>query len=176
MRETEQLALAQGRTKSELEPDALRRQAQRGQLRELQRYGRRNERPRFGTDRRRPAEPLLEEAIDGRFDLIFPELVRAELHRVLTDKLGFTDEKSSAACALLAQLAVERPDAPPSIEPVTGDPADDAILAAAVHAGVDVLATGDRKHLLPIGEHRGVKLRTPQALLAELLNALRAQL
>ena len=96
--------------------------------------------------------------------------MRTELHRALIEKLGFTVEKSSAACDMLAQLATERPDTPQSIEAVTGDPADDAILATAVEAGVDVLATGDRKHLLPIGEYRGVKLLTPQALLAELLN------
>ncbi len=40
MRETEQLALAQGKTKSDLVREALRRQVQLGQLRELQRYGR----------------------------------------------------------------------------------------------------------------------------------------
>lgn len=113
---------------------------------------------------------MLEEAIDGQFDLVFPEFVRTELHRVLTEKLGFTAERATAACELLAQLATERPDTPQSIEAITGDPADDAILATAVDARVDVLATGDRKHLLPIGEYRGVKLLTPQALLAELLN------
>lgn len=41
MRDTEQLALAQGKTKSDLVRDALRRQVQLEQLRELQRYGRR---------------------------------------------------------------------------------------------------------------------------------------
>lgn len=41
MRDTEQLALAQGKTKSDLVRDALRRQVQLGRLRELQRYGRR---------------------------------------------------------------------------------------------------------------------------------------
>jgi hypothetical protein len=40
MRETERLALAQGRTKSDLVRDALRRQLQLERLRELQRYGR----------------------------------------------------------------------------------------------------------------------------------------
>src|SRR5207302_306942 len=38
----------------------------------------------------------------------------------------------------------------------------------AAAAGADVLATGDRKHLLPVGEHRSVRLLTPQAVLAEL--------
>jgi CopG family transcriptional regulator/antitoxin EndoAI len=41
MRDTEQLALAQGKTKSDLVREALRRQVQLGRLRELQRYGRR---------------------------------------------------------------------------------------------------------------------------------------
>ncbi len=89
---------------------------------------------------------------------------------MLTEKLGFAVERATAACELLARLATERPDTPQHVEAITGDPADEAILATAVGAGVDVLATGDRKHLLPIGEYRGVKLLTPQALLAELLN------
>lgn len=90
---------------------------------------------------------------------------------MLTGKLGFGEEQSRAARELLASLAIQRPYPPPCADAITGDPADDAILACAVGSGVDVLATGDRKHLLPIGEHRGVKLLTPQAVLA----ALRAQ-
>lgn len=34
--------------------------------------------------------------------------------------------------------------------------------------GVEVLVSGDHKHLLPLGAHRGVPVLTPQALLAEL--------
>jgi predicted nucleic acid-binding protein len=33
---------------------------------------------------------------------------------------------------------------------------------------VDVLVTGDRRHLLPLGEYCGVGILTPQAFLAEL--------
>jgi Arc/MetJ-type ribon-helix-helix transcriptional regulator len=32
----------------------------------------------------------------------------------------------------------------------------------------DTEALVDRRHLLPVGEHRGVRIMTPQALLAEL--------
>lgn len=62
-------------------------------------------------------------------------------------------------------------ECPPSaerVDEVSGDPADDAILASAVEAAADVLVTGDRKHLLPLGEHGGVRIMTPQALLSEL--------
>ncbi len=111
---------------------------------------------------------MLEEAIDGRIELVLPDLVLDELERVLTVKLGFSEERSRAASELLARLATERPGPPEHADPITRDRADDAILACAVEAGADVLATGDRRHLLPIGEHRGVRLLTPQAVLAEL--------
>jgi predicted nucleic acid-binding protein len=74
-----------------------------------------------------------------------------ELGRVLTEKLEFEPQRWSEA------------------EPVTGDPADDLILACAIEAEVDVLASGDRKHLLPVKKRAGVRILTPQALLAELL-------
>ena len=115
-----------------------------------------------------PPSRLLEEAIDGRIEFVVPELVLAELERVLTKKLGFSAEQVVAVRALLRQVATEEPAPAAAVAALTGDPADDAILACAVEAGVDVLATGDRKHLLPIGAHRGVRLLTPQALLAEL--------
>ena len=115
-----------------------------------------------------PPSRLLEEAIDGRIELVVPELVLAELERVLTKKLGFSAEQVVAVRALLRQVATEEPAPAAAVAALTGDSADDAILACAVEAGVDVLATGDRKHLLPIGAHRGVRLLTPQALLAEL--------
>ena len=111
---------------------------------------------------------MLEEVIDGRIALVLPEFVLDELQRVLTKKLGFDDRQTRTACELFTRLAAERPGPPQRPDPVTNDPADDRILACAVEAQVDVLATGDRKHLLPIGEHRGVRVLTPQALLASL--------
>ena len=115
-----------------------------------------------------PPNRLLEEAIDGRIDLLLPELVLTELERVLTEKLGFDAPRAGEAIDLLSSLAAGLLAAPASVERVTGDPSDDSILACAAAAGADVLATGDRKHLLPVGEHRSVRLLTPQAVLAEL--------
>lgn len=140
----EAIARAQGKTKSELVREALRRQVQLEHLRESSATGAaaprsaasaprtprrsstsfaagkpeaprplRHQRPRLGADRRRAAEPrLLEEAIDGRIELALPDLVLDELERVLTEKLGFGEEQSRAARALLAQLATERQGRP----------------------------------------------------------------
>jgi predicted nucleic acid-binding protein len=97
-----------------------------------------------------------------------PELVLDELGRVVKEKLGFSDERARAARELIGRLATERPSTPEHAGSVTGDATDDLILPSAVEASADVLVTGDRKHLLPLGDHRGVRVRTPQALLAEL--------
>jgi predicted nucleic acid-binding protein len=92
-----------------------------------------------------------------------------ELDRILTGKLGFEPKRWRGVEELLVDLATQMVPAPEaSPEAVTGDPADDLILACAVQAEVDALVSGDRRHLLPVGKHRGVRVVTPQALLAEL--------
>jgi uncharacterized protein len=116
-----------------------------------------------------PPSRLLEEAIDARLELVLFEPVIDELERILTEKLGFDSQRWSDVEALLGELAVESvaaPAEPP--EAVTGDPDDDLILACAIAAKVEVLVSGDRKHLLPVGERGGVRILTPQAMLAEL--------
>ncbi len=118
-----------------------------------------------------PPSRILEEAIDGRFDLVVPDAVLDELERVLDSKLGFDPERVRATRQLLEDVAAHRPGRPRVTQPVTGDRADDVVLASALEARVDVLVTGDRRHLLPVGEHHGVRILTPQALLAELQDA-----
>ena len=112
---------------------------------------------------------MIEAAIDGRLELVLADPVLGELERVLTVKLGFEPERVRELRTLLIDLASERVDAPAQApEAITGDPDDDVILACAVAAGVQLVVSGDRRHLLPVGEHRGIRIVTPQALLAEL--------
>ena len=118
-----------------------------------------------------PPSRVLEQAIDGRIELLVPEPVLAELQRVLISKLGFAEPAARTARDTIRGLAVECPPAAERVDEVSGDPADDAILASAVEAAADVLVTGDRKHLLPLREHGGVRIMTPQALLSELRGA-----
>ncbi len=112
---------------------------------------------------------MIEEAIDDRLEFVLLQPVMVELERILTEKLDFAPERWRQTEELLVDLAAELapvPSSPPNA--VTGDPDDDLILVCAVEAKVDVLVSGDRKHLLPVGEHRGVRVITSQALLAEL--------
>lgn len=48
---------------------------------------------------------------------------------------------------------------------VAADPKDDPIVATAVAANADYLVTGDRAHLLPLGEYRGVRIISPRVFL-----------
>jgi putative PIN family toxin of toxin-antitoxin system len=119
-----------------------------------------------------PPSRVVEAAIEGRIELVLADPVLDELERVLTTKLGFAAERVRDIDALLNELASERITATTTMsEPITGDPDDDLILACAVDAGVQLIVSGDRRHLPPVGEHRGVRIVTPQALLAELANA-----
>lgn len=115
-----------------------------------------------------PPSRVLEEAIDGRIELLLPILVLDELDRILTDKLGFDDDRVRNTRRLLERIASSQPKRPKHVAAVTGDPSDDAILACAIDARADILVTGDKKHLLPVATHRGIRILTPQAFLAEL--------
>ncbi len=41
---------------------------------------------------------------------------------------------------------------------VAGDVDDDQVIAAAVTARADLIVSGDRKHLLPLGSHQGIDI------------------
>jgi len=99
---------------------------------------------------------------------VVPSLVLEELERTLSRKFRWDDERVLAAHRTFAPYCPADPPLPAHVAAITGDPDDDRILAWAVEAGVDLLVTGDRKHLLPLKEHCGVRLLTPQALLSEL--------
>lgn len=116
-----------------------------------------------------PPSRVIEAAIDRRLDLVLAEPVLDELQRVLTVKLGFEPRRVTEIVAFLDGLACARVGAPAVVpEPVSGDADDDVILACGVHAGVQLIVSGDHKHLLPLVEFGGIRIVTPQALLAEL--------
>ena len=115
-----------------------------------------------------PPRRVLEVIADGGAELLVPEPVLVELSRVLREKLGIDDDAVNAILALLADLAGPGVPVPDEVDAVSGDPDDDRILAAALAAQAGVLVSGDRKHLLPLGQHRSLRTVRPQDFLAEL--------
>src|SRR4051812_34338127 len=53
----------------------------------------------------------------------------------------------------------------PDLRAVSNDPKDDPIIATAVAAKADYLVTGDRAHLLPIGQYGGIQIVSPENFL-----------
>jgi putative PIN family toxin of toxin-antitoxin system len=119
-----------------------------------------------------PPSRVVESVIDGRIELLIASPVIDELERVLTVKLGLDRGRVNQITTLLNELASGHLRQPSTTPPsITGDPDDDLILTCAVEGHVDVLVSGDRRHLLPVGEYKGVRIVTAQTLLAELSSA-----
>ncbi|HWY89827.1 MAG TPA: putative toxin-antitoxin system toxin component, PIN family [Solirubrobacteraceae bacterium] len=116
-----------------------------------------------------PPSRVIEAVIDGRIELVLADPVLAELERVLTLKLGFEPQRVREISTLLIDLASARVGTPAKTpEAITGDPDDDVILACGVATGAHIIVSGDRRHLLPVGEYHGLRIIAPQTLLAEL--------
>jgi len=116
-----------------------------------------------------PPRRVLEVIADGAAELILPEPVRLELRRILKKKLALDEPSIGAILGLLDELALETARVPDRVEAASGDPDDDRILSSAASAGADILISGDRKHLLPLGQYQAVRIITPQAFLADSL-------
>jgi putative PIN family toxin of toxin-antitoxin system len=74
-----------------------------------------------------------------------------------TKRLALIDK--TAATVLADYVEVIELIAPTSVPRVVlGDIDDDQVIAAAVAAQADLIVSGDRKHLLPLGSHAGIAI------------------
>jgi predicted nucleic acid-binding protein len=94
----------------------------------------------------------------------------------LANTLGYTkftkriESFGTSIAALAAQYAaLVNPVAPASVLRVAANDADDDhVIAAAVAARAELIVTGDRKHLLPIGTHQGIAIVTAREVVDRL--------
>lgn len=112
-------------------------------------------------------EELLTLANEGAVDLFVSPFILSETARVLKQKLGWTDQAVRDALVLITEVAtVVEPTI--TLNAVAGDEPDNRILECAVHARVDFLVTGDKRHLLPLGTYQGIRIVTPRECLIAL--------
>ncbi len=98
------------------------------------------------------------------FELVISEHLLEEVLRGLLWKLGWSSVGATSALEELRRVALIV-EPPRSADIIPDDHADNRVLECAVHASADYLVTGDRKHLLPLGEFEGVRiLRAPEFL------------
>ena len=110
---------------------------------------------------------VLDLALRGRFELYLSPFILEEVSRVLVRKFGWAEERSAQALRALrdAATAIEPRRLP---EVIAGDHADNRILECAEAAAADYLVTGDRRHLLPLEEHRGARILNAPLFLSAL--------
>ena len=110
---------------------------------------------------------VLELALRGRFEFYLSRFILKEVAGVLVRKFGWDEERTAEAVIVLEKAAnvIKPPRLPEVIE---GGHADNRVLECAVAAFADYLITGDRRHLLPIGEHRGARIVNAPRFLSEL--------
>ena len=100
---------------------------------------------------------VLELALRGRFELYLSTFILEEAAGVLGRKFDWDEERASQALRALGKAGtVIYPRRLPEV--IEGGHADNRILECAVEASADYLVTGDRRHLLPLGTHEGVRI------------------
>jgi putative PIN family toxin of toxin-antitoxin system len=104
------------------------------------------------------------EAIQQRSDcqLFSSAALLEELADVLTrpsatKRLALIDKTAASVLADYVEvIELIAPTEVPRVVP--GDIDDDQVIAAAVTAQADLIVSGDRKHLLPLGKHAGIAI------------------
>lgn len=111
-----------------------------------------------------PPRRLLQAAIDGEVELYSSAVLLDELaHTLGYAKFDARIESFGTSVAALVgrYAALVNLVAPASVpRVVVTDADDDHVIAAAVAARAELIVTGDRKHLLPIGVHGGIAIVT----------------
>jgi putative PIN family toxin of toxin-antitoxin system len=119
-----------------------------------------------------PPRRLLEAAIAGEVELYSSAILLDELaHTLGYAKFSARIEAFGTSLAALvahytALVSLVVPASVPRI--VANDADDDHVIAAAVAARAELIVTGDRKHLLPIGSHQGIAIVTAQEVVDRL--------
>ena len=88
---------------------------------------------------------------------LLEELTNVLTRPSATKRLALID--TTAATVLADYIEVIELIAPVTVPRVVpGDVDDDQVIAAAVTAQADLIVSGDRKHLLPLGSHAGIAI------------------
>src|ERR1017187_3426275 len=102
---------------------------------------------------------------DGRLELFISPFILYEMDYVLA-RYGWDQAKIKEALEAIKEVS-EVIEPKVTIDIIKTDPPDNRILECAVAAKADVLVTGDRKHIHPLGTFRSIKILTPSEFLEQ---------
>ncbi len=104
----------------------------------------------------------------GVVELHASAFILGEVERILRGKFGWEKERMDRAVAQIRRVAREVHEPEESVAEVSADPTDNRILECALAANADLIVTGDKKHLLPLGSFRGISIVSLRDFLSSL--------
>lgn len=105
----------------------------------------------------------LELARAGAVRLDISDEIMGEVLKVLKEKFDYSPEALQETETRLASIT-HRVKPTKTLDIIQTDPSDNRILECATEARSDYIATGDRKHILPIGQIDGIPIVAPAEL------------
>lgn len=118
-----------------------------------------------------PPDQLYQAWLRGEIELVTSTAQMAEVANVLarTRLRKFLDADEAAAIVENIDTRALILDAPPDVD-LSRDPKDNPILAAAIAGKADLIVSGDKKHMLALGEVEGIPIVTARDALDRLRN------
>ena len=112
---------------------------------------------------------LLQAAEDASFRLVLSPSILRELRKVffkphVRQRYPLTMEQIAGYMASL-QVIAEVVEGRVQVYGASKDPDDNHVLACALEGAVDFVVSDDRKHILPLGEYRGIPIVSMPAFL-----------
>jgi putative PIN family toxin of toxin-antitoxin system len=102
-------------------------------------------------------EFLLDRALQRNFDLYISNFILEEFARVLGDKFRVSPGQTEGYLRLLRAFTITT-KTKSRIDVIKESHDDNRILELAIDAKAAYLVTGDKKHLLSLGEYKGIKI------------------
>lgn len=119
-----------------------------------------------------PPDGLYQAWLRGEIELITSTAQLTELAAVLARPRlkKYLDADEAAAIVENMDTRATILDAPPDVD-LSPDPKDNPILAAAIAGKADLIVSGDKKHMLALGEVEGIPIVTAREALDRLSDA-----
>lgn len=123
-----------------------------------------------------PPDRLYQAWLEGEIELLTSTAQLAEVTAVLSRPRlqRYLDADEAAAIVENLDTRAVILDAPPDVN-LSPDPRDNPILAAAIAGKADLIVSGDKKHMLALGEVEGIPIVTARDALDRLANPLSKQ-
>jgi len=114
-----------------------------------------------------PPRNVVEACRAGAAQMVTSDVLLAELAEVLRRKFLWRIDQVAILLDEMRSFAVVVVPAA-RVDEIRRDPADNRVLECALEARADYIVSGDTRHLLPLGEYRGMPVISPAEMVERL--------